>query len=170
MIQRISHTVAHLLVIIAALALLLMMFHVTADVIGKYVFNAPIPGTAEVVASYYMVAAVFLPLAWVEIKESSITVELLYSLFGHRAKNLALLLATAVSALFYGGLAWLLWAPALQSYRIGEIVEGTWRVVIWPTKFLLPLGLALACLVMVLRLFQIITGRYTPNLHTADPS
>ena len=170
MIARISHIIAHLLVIIAALALLMMMLHVSADVIGKYVFNAPIPGTAEVVASYYMVAVVFLPLAWVEITEGSIIVELLYDLFDRRAKILALLLGTTLSALFYGGLAWLSWSPAVQAWRIGEIVEGTWRVVIWPTKFLLPVGLALACLVMVLRLLQIIVGRYLPNPNPADPS
>lgn len=168
MIRRISHITAHSLVIIAALALLLMMLHVTADVIGKYVFNAPIPGTAEVVASYYMVSAVFLPLAWVEIIEGSITVELIYDLLGRRARTLALLVATTLSALFYGGLAWLSWSPATQAWRIGEIVEGTWRVVIWPTKFLLPVGLALACLVMVLRLIEIVTGRYHPGTLPAD--
>jgi TRAP-type C4-dicarboxylate transport system permease small subunit len=170
MITRISHFIAHVLVIISALALLLMMVHVTADVIGKYVFNAPIPGTAEVVASYYMVAAVFLPLAWVEVTEGSIVVELLYNMFGGGAKTFALLTATALSGLFYGGLAWLSWAPAVKAWRIGEMVEGTWRVVIWPTKFLLPLGLALACLVMVLRLIEIAASRYHPDPHPADPS
>ncbi|MEM5495643.1 TRAP transporter small permease [Hoeflea sp. AS16] len=170
MISRISNHVAHFLAIVAALALLLMMLHVTADVIGKYVFNAPIPGTAEVVASYYMVAAVFLPLAWVEIREGSIIVELIYQMFGRRAKTLCLLIATALSALFYGGLAWLSFAPAVQAWRIGEIVEGAWRVVIWPTKFLLPLGLALACLVMVLRMIDIISGSYRPESHPVDPS
>jgi TRAP-type C4-dicarboxylate transport system permease small subunit len=170
MIGRISHIIAHILVVIAAVALFAMMLHVTADVVGKYVFNSPIPGTAEVVASYYMVAAVFLPLAWVEITEGSIIVELVYDLFGNRAKTLVLFLATALSALFYGGLAWLSWFPAINAWQIGEIVEGTWRVVIWPTKFLLPIGLALACLVMVLRAVEIAAGRYRPDAHPADPS
>lgn len=170
MISRVSHHIAHFLAVIAAVALLFMMLHVTADVIGKYVFNAPIPGTAEVVASYYMVAAVFLPLAWVEIREGSIIVELIYHMFGRRAKTLCLLIATALSGLFYGGLAWLSFAPAMQAWRIGEIVEGAWRVVIWPTKFLLPIGLALACLVMALRMIEIMTGSYRPGSHPADPS
>jgi TRAP-type mannitol/chloroaromatic compound transport system permease small subunit len=164
MIDRISDMIAKVLATLAAGALLLMMFHVTLDVAGKYLLNAPIPGTAEVVASYYMVATVFLPLAWVEINNGSIVVELLYEQFGRRARTGALLLGTALSACFYGGLAWLSWAPAIQSWRIGEMVEGTWRVVIWPTKFLLPLGLALACLVMVLRLVQILTGRYRAEM------
>lgn len=168
MMTRFCHLVARFLAVISALALLVMMLHVTADVIGKYLFNAPIPGTAEVVASYYMVAAVFLPLAWVEVSEGSIVVELLYNMFGRRAQLLSLFCATALSAVFYGGLAWLLWSPAVKAWRIGEIVEGTWRVVIWPTKFLLPLGLALACVVMLLRLVDIATGRHRPDLHPLD--
>ncbi|MDQ0314575.1 TRAP transporter small permease subunit [Amorphus orientalis] len=167
---RFTRYVSHFLAIVAAAALGLMMLHVTADVVGKYAFNHPIPGTAEVVASYYMVAAVFLPLAWVEIKEGSILVEILYDLLPALGRRIALFLATALSALFYGGLAWLSWGPAVTAWRIGEVVEGTWRVVIWPTKFLLPIGLALACVVMVLRLAEILRGTYTTTDPTSDPA
>lgn len=167
---RFTTFVSHLLAIVAAAALGLMMLHVTADVVGKYVFNHPIPGTAEVVASYYMVAAVFLPLAWVEIREGSILVEILFDLLPAMGRRVATFVATALSAVFYGGLAWLSWAPAVKAWQIGEVVEGTWRVVIWPTKFLLPLGLALACVVMLLRLVEILRGTYVVAHPTSDPA
>ncbi|MCE8021055.1 TRAP transporter small permease [Halomonas sp. MCCC 1A11036] len=159
---RLANHISYALAVVAALSLGLMMLHVTADVIGKHFFNSPIPGTTEVVASYYMVAVVFLPLAWVEVREGSIVVELLYGLFPLAAKKVLLAVATTLSAFFYGGLAWLSWAPALHAWKIGEVVEGAWRVVIWPTKFLLPLGLALACLVMTIRLIDIFRGSYQP--------
>lgn len=159
---RLTNHISYALAVVAALSLGLMMLHVTADVIGKYLFNSPIPGTAEVVASYYMVAAVFLPLAWVEVRDSSISVELLYGLFPFMAKKMILAIASTLSAAFYGGLAWLSLAPALHAWRIGEVVEGAWRVVVWPTKFLLPLGLALACLVMIIRLVEIVRGNCQP--------
>tara|TARA_R110002020_G_scaffold113518_50_gene261281 strand:+ start:583 stop:1092 length:510 start_codon:yes stop_codon:yes gene_type:complete len=168
--SRFAQHVSHLLAVIAALALGLMMLHVTADVVGKYVFNSPIPGTAEVVASYYMVSAVFLPLAWVEIREGSIMVEILYDLLPRLGRRICLLVATALSALFYGGLSWLSWAPAVKAWQIGEVVEGTWRVVVWPTKFLLPIGLALACVVMLLRLVDIVRGAYAPGDVPSDPA
>ncbi|EHA16476.1 TRAP transporter small permease subunit [Halomonas sp. HAL1] len=161
MIKLTKH-ISYALAVVAALALGLMMLHVTADVIGKYLFNSPIPGTAEVVASYYMVAAVFLPLAWVEINEGSIVVEILYDLFPSMTKKLLFIVSTTLSSLFYGGLAWLSLGPAIHAWKIGEVVEGTWRVVIWPTKFILPLGLALACLIMLIRLIEISRGNYQP--------
>ena len=92
--MQLTRFISHLLAGLAALALFLMMLHVTADVLGKYLLNRPIPGTAEVVASYYMVAAVFLPLAWVEVRQGSIVMELLYALLPNTLKRWVYLLAT----------------------------------------------------------------------------
>lgn len=161
MVETLINRLSALLAALASLALALMMLHVTADVIGKYVFNAPIPGTAEVVASYYMISVVFLPLAWLEVKNGPIVVELFYEMGSPRAKRTMVALGTLLSLIFYGVIAWLSWGPAVHAWRIGEIVEGAWRVTIWPTKFFLPLGLGLACLALVIRLGLIVAGRYT---------
>ncbi|MGU9979813.1 TRAP transporter small permease subunit [Phreatobacter sp. HK31-P] len=138
-------------VIAAGAALVLMMLHVTADVIGKYVFVAPIPGTAEVVASYYMIATVFLPLAYIEVQRRPIVVELFYDRLPPLLRPPLDLLGTAASVSFYGFLAWQSAFIALNAYEIGEIVEGAWRVIVWPSRFLLPFGLILACLVLIVR-------------------
>ncbi|GGL49808.1 TRAP transporter small permease subunit [Wenxinia marina] len=167
---RLAHLLSHLLAAIAAFALLCMMLHVVADVAGKYLLNQPIPGTAEIVASYYMVTAVFLPLAWVELRDGSIVVELFYDRVPPRFRRGLLIVAFALTAAFYGGLGWLSWQPAMHAWRIGEVVEGTWRVVIWPTKFLLPFGLALAAAIAVLRCLMAIAGRDVLTPHApADP-
>lgn len=161
MLEATINKLSACLAALAALALALMMLHVTADVIGKYAFNAPIPGTAEVVASYYMISVVFLPLAWLELKNGPIVVELFYEMGSDRAKHLMLALGTLLSLLFYGTIAWLSWAPAVYAWQIGEIVEGAWKVTIWPTKFMLPVGLGLSCLALVIRLGLILAGRYS---------
>jgi TRAP-type C4-dicarboxylate transport system permease small subunit len=138
-------------VVAGGLALVLMMLHVTADVAGKYLLSAPIPGTAEVVASYYMIATVFLPLAYIEIHRRPIVVDLFYDMlprFLHPALDL---LGTLASAAFYAFLAWQSTLIAWNAWEIGEMVEGAWRVVVWPSRFLLPLGLVLACLVLLVR-------------------
>ncbi len=136
----------------AGLALVLMMLHVTADVLGKYLFLAPIPGTSEVVASYYMIATVFLPLAYIEVQRRPIVVELFYDLLPKVLHPPLDILGTLASIAFYGFLAWQSWFIALNAYEIGETVEGAWRVVVWPSRFLLPVGLVLASFVLMLRL------------------
>ena len=50
----------------------LMMLHVTADVTVRTVFNAPIEGTTEIVAAYYMVAIAYLPWAFVARNDNHI--------------------------------------------------------------------------------------------------
>lgn len=138
---------------IAGLAVALMMFHVVGDVVGKYFFSAPIPSTAEVVANYYMIAAVFLSVAYVEAKGSAISVELIFEQAGPRAQAFMLRLAELVTLFFYAGLAWFSWGMAKRAFDVNETADGIWRVVIWPAKFLLPLGLAVACLVLLIRIF-----------------
>ena len=65
-IDRMIDLLSFVFMAIAAIALTLMMGHVTVDVAGKYLLNAPVPVTLEMVSNYYMVAVVFLPLAAAE--------------------------------------------------------------------------------------------------------
>lgn len=146
------NALAALLAGLAALAVLAMMLHVVADVAGKYFLRAPIPGTPEVVANYYMIAAVFLPLAWSEARGAPIVVDLLFLVSPRPLRRIMRINGAVLSILFYGYLARFSWEVAMRAWRIGETVDGIWRVVTWPAKFILPLGLGLACLLLLLRL------------------
>jgi TRAP-type C4-dicarboxylate transport system permease small subunit len=148
---------------LAGLAVLLMMFHVVGDVVGKYFFNAPIPSTAEVVANYYMIASVFLSLAYVEAKNSAIAVELVFENVGPKMQALMLKVANIVTLFFYAGLGWFSWGMAMRAFHVNETVDGIWRVVIWPAKFMLPFGLAIACVILLVRLFS------RDDVQLADP-
>jgi TRAP-type C4-dicarboxylate transport system permease small subunit len=149
---RLFEKLTHLLGWIAGLTVLLMMFHVMIDVIGKYAFNAPFPGTAEIVANYYMIGCVFLPLAWVEAAGGSIIVEVIYEKVPERAQKVMLILADAVSALYYAVLAWFSWTVAARAFRVNESVDGIWRITTWPAKFILPFGFALVVVILILRI------------------
>ncbi len=151
------------LVLLCSAALVLMMLQVTLDVAGKYLFDQPIPGSEAIVASYYMVAIVFLPLAWVEVCGESIVVELLYNIASKPIRVIMAALGTAATVICYGFLAWFLWAPAMHAYQIGEFDASTWNVITWPSRFLLPAGLGLGAIVALLQLLRIVTGR--PPLH-----
>lgn len=157
--QSLAHRLTLALTWIAGAALVLMMTHVAGDVILKYLFNMPIPGTAEVVAAYYMIGVVFLPLAWIEAHNRPIVVELFYDRMPTWAKPPLDLLGTAASLVFYGFLLWQSIKIALESFEKGEYVDGMWRVVVWPSRFLIPLGLLIAMLVLLVRLLSVIRGQ-----------
>lgn len=138
---------------LAGLAVALMMFHVVADVLGKYLLHMPVPSTAEVVANYYMIAAVFLSIAYIEARGSAISVDLIYDNVGQRAKAAMRKIGQIGTLFFYVGLGWFSWDIAMRAYRINETVDGLWRVTVWPAKFMLPLGLAIASVVLLLKIF-----------------
>lgn len=138
---------------IAGLAVGLMMIHVMADVLGKYLLHKPVPSTAEVVANYYMIACVFLSLAYIEARGSAISVDLVYEQVGPRLKRIMRKLGQLATLVFYIGLGWFSLDVAMRAYRVNETVDGLWRVTTWPAKFLLPIGLALACVILVMKIF-----------------
>jgi len=151
-LRELSYTLTHALGILAGLATGLMMIHVVLDVLGKYLLHQPVPSTAEVVANYYMIACVFLPLAWAEARGTAISVDLVYDKAGPGFQRLMLKAGEIVSLVFYLGLGWISWGVAVRSYRMNETMDGIWRVTVWPAKFLLPIGMAIACCVLLIRL------------------
>lgn len=152
----------------AGLSVFLMTFHVMADVLGKYLFHMPVPSTAEVVANYYMVACVFLSLAYIEARGSAISVDLIYDRMGERGKKIMLKAGQVATLFFYVGLGWFSWDVAERAYRINESVDGLWRVTVWPAKFMLPLGFAIACIVLLMKIFggnRTVTEEPAPETH-----
>lgn len=145
---------SEVLLTITAIPILVMMVHVTADVLMKYFLHSPLPGTLEIVSYYYMVAVVVLPAAFVEFTRQSIAVELFYQMMPRWLQGACIVAVLLGSALTYGGLAWVTWPEALRSFRINEIVMGPVNVVIWPARFLMPIAMFVTALVCVWHLVR----------------
>ncbi len=142
-----------ILALIAGLSVGLMMLHVMADVLGKYLLHKPVPSTAEVVANYYMISCVFLSLAYIEARGSAIAVDLIYDQVRPSVQRVMRKIGQIATLLFYGALGWFSWDVAVRAYKVHETVDGLWRVTVWPAKFMLPLGLGVACLILILKIF-----------------
>lgn len=162
---------ARALMVVAAAATLAMMLHVTADIIWKYIFIAPIRGTLEVVAGWYMVAVVFCSIAYVEVKEGHIVVDLFTRglrpsrLNGLRTFNYAL------SALYVGALGWLALEEAIRRTAQNEV----WETVngylsIWPSRWLVVAGFTVLFAVFAMRSIKaLLAARDPENIAFAGP-
>lgn len=134
---------------IGGIFMLAMMIHITADVFMKYVFNQPILGTLEIVSTYYMVAGVFLPIAAVEMARGSIGVDVAYQFMPRSMKIFCTAVTLLGSAAVYLVLVWTSWKDAVRSFNIGEMMMGSSLVIVWPSRFAMPISLVLAGLVCV---------------------
>ena len=132
-----------------------MLVHIVLDVALKYLFNRPLPMTVEMVAHYYMVAVVFLPMPLVELRNAGVSVDLFYRMFGPNARRSIMLLAYFGQILFFGILAYQSGLDALEAMQSRKFVYLDFRLDTWPAAFMLPAAFALATLVSILRFVQV---------------
>ena len=136
--------------IIGGFAIALMMIHIVADVIGRYVFSAPLPGTIAIVANYYMVIAAFLPLAFAEEKDAHISVEVITDLFPEVAQKHLAAWTSLVSLAVFLLLTVKSWEEAVVRHAMGtSVVQGGDRIPVWPASYLLPIGCGLMSAVLL---------------------
>ena len=126
---------------LGGVVIVLMMAHITADVVARAAFDSPLHGTLEITAVYYMVALVFLPLAHVTAGEGHIKVELFTQKLPQRPMLaletlVAIVGVVYVGAMAVGGIDEALYRTSIRDTL--ETAEGTLEV--WPSRWIVPLG------------------------------
>lgn len=162
-IETIIDRLAKLLMLIGGIALVLMMTHVFADVLGKNLFNAPVPITLEMASAYYMVAVVFLPMAMVERNNGHINVELLYSALPRAGRRLLELIGNLLGFIFFALMTWRTWLTAVKKFEDSEFLMGEYSVIIWPSRFLVPIGIGLITVLLILKTIRSVTALINPD-------
>lgn len=152
--KRTVYRISNLFEYAAGAVVMLMVVHICFDVLANYLLSSPIPGTEPVVANYYMVAVVYLPLAFVELRRESIAVDLFYQWFPIPMKKLATILGTVLSIVFFALLAYQSFNDAMRAYGTGEFVDGTYAVITWPSRFILPVSFVSVVIVLLMRLIH----------------
>ncbi len=144
---------------IGALCVVLMMLHVTADVLGRFLFNAPLTGTIVIVAHFYMVILVFIALGVAEEKRAHISVEIVSDLLPRPAQSGLSVIAGAltvavISLVMIGG-----YTEALTQTRRGASMEqGAVLISIWQGYWAVPIGAGLMIAIAGYRVVTTITG------------
>jgi TRAP-type C4-dicarboxylate transport system permease small subunit len=145
--------------IVAAVGLIAMMLHISADILMSLIFNAPIATTSAIVTSYYMIAVAFLPILAAEYRGNQISVSLLTDLLSQHARYALGTLVMAVTAAAYILLTMQSWQQATEKLAIGAfVVEQTSRIPVWPAFFMLPLAFGAMALLLVLKVAGRMTG------------
>lgn len=169
--HRLMSRIAGVMTGLAGVGIVIMLVLVTADVVARAVFNVAIPGTDTIVASYLMVATIFLPLALLEILDENIAVDVLRDNVPDFVKDIFDIIAHLLAAYYYALLGWLYWQVALDAFEVKEFVTGSWDVPIWPARTFMPLGLMVAALAAAVQLWAavkaLVTGGKPSEHHPA---
>lgn len=150
--MKIIRSLDRVLLFVGAVGLIMMMLHVSVDVVSKYVFNYPVPLTMEMVSYYYMTAVAFLPLAALERPGSSLVhVEIVYGHIKHRIRRVVYPAAVLLAGTYCACAAYAAWKPAMSAFRAGSYAGSTIIIATWPSRFLPVAGFAFLAIVLVFK-------------------
>lgn len=145
--------------VIACVAVVCLMIHVSVEVTLRSLFNHTLSGTIIFVSNYYMILAVCLPLALVERMDAQISVDVLTQLIPPRPRYGLYAVTMVISAIVFGIVAWASWQEALTQFKLGKfMIENGIRFVTWYGYFAVPLGYGMAALWSLLKLARYLAG------------
>ena len=144
---------------LAMLAMVLMAFHVFGNVVVRILTRRDIAGTLEIVTYYYMVALVFLPMAFVEQAGGHIRADLLARYISKGLGTVIEVVMQIAMAVFFALLGWEAVGSAIEQTGRGEVIQGGGGLfIVWPARWMLPVGLALAALYALMLAVDAVRG------------
>jgi TRAP-type C4-dicarboxylate transport system permease small subunit len=144
----------------AGLWLFCLAVIILLDVAGRGLFNAPLPGTAEIVANS-VVSIAFLQLCHAVREGRMLRVELLDAILPAAGMRFIRIAGFLLGALLFAAIAAASWEPMLNAWRIREYAgfEGSLRIPVYPVRTLVVAMAALATLNYLVMAF-LATARY----------
>lgn len=101
--------------LLAALAMITFL-----DVVGRYVFNAPITGAYEIV-QFLMAGVVAAAMPVVTYRRIHVTIDLLDPLLPYAVRRVQSVVVDAVCAVVLSGVAWRLWLLGVEKQEYGDV-------------------------------------------------
>ena len=142
--------------LLSAIFVLLLMILVIADILGRYLFNSPVPMTYEV-GSFLMVFIVFLGLAYTQRQGAHIRVEFLTLRLSSRTRAILDIVASSLGFLLYVTIVYQGFIWSWTSWQVGDYVAGLVNIPRWPSQFMVPVGSAILCLQFIADVAQRVT-------------
>ncbi|MFC6668750.1 TRAP transporter small permease [Marinobacterium aestuariivivens] len=134
--------------VVAMVVMFLMMATTLVDVVGRYLFDAPLKGAFEL-TELMLAAVIFLGLPLITAENGHIAVDLLDSLMPARLQRWLIGLANVLA---FGVFAWVLWDKAFKVLRYGDTTAVLQIPYAW-LCFLMAATTTLSTLALLLMLF-----------------
>jgi TRAP-type C4-dicarboxylate transport system permease small subunit len=137
---------------LTAVALFAMMTLTCVDVVGRYVFNRPVPGGLEII-EILVAATVFGALPLVTLREEHVMVDLLDAVVPDwmlRVQNVA---ACVLSAAVCGVAAWQLLLRANRMLGYGD-TTAVLKLTLYPLTYLMSAAMAIVAMIFLVLAFR----------------
>ena len=148
--------------------IMFLMFFATAEILGRYLFNLPIPGHVEIV-ELIMADIVFFGIAYTERVGGHIRMELFITqVLKGRAYHIAEVITASLSLFVYLFIFIFSFKAMLFALKVGDNTAYLYWPT-WPSKLAIPLGCLFLCIRFLIEIIQhlcqIIRGVEVRNLN-----
>jgi TRAP-type C4-dicarboxylate transport system permease small subunit len=154
MLKRFNDWITRVLMVTAAILAFLICFLVVADVGGRVLFNSPIKGTPEIV-SFSIVIICFLQAGFAIRSGGMLHVDTLVIKLPPAVQSWMGALGAFAGLCFFAFICYGSLDGAAHAWSSNEYEgEGALRVPVWPARFVIVLGTALAALSYLLLIME----------------
>jgi len=139
--------------LVSVFIIMFLMFFASAEIIGRYVFNFPIPGHVEIV-ELIMAGVVFFGIAYTQRVDGHVRMELFVTrVLRGRSYHTAEAITNAFSLFVYLFIFIYTFKDALFSLKVGDTTAYLYWPT-WPSKFAIPLGSLFLCIRFAIEIVQ----------------
>ncbi len=149
MLARIHAGVEIVLFWLAGAALVAMMALVSADVIARYIFNAPLTFQFELTTNYLMVMVATLALPWCSRRGAFIRLSVIGRFLSVRGRNLLYAFNAVLAAAVLLAIAWFAGVRTFDKYMGGDATFGVIDWPVWLSLIWVPIGCAMLSLRLI---------------------
>lgn len=139
---------------VAITLLIAMTLLISIDVVGRYVFDRPLPGTLELVSNFAMPLMIFLTAAHCYRSGGLINIDLVPGRLKGRARTAVNFVAMGFTTLIAVVLTYSAGRHAFLAFEQGSIQSGHFEYKAWPIYAVIFLGLALMTAAVLSDLFN----------------
>lgn len=148
----------NILMFIGGAAMMMMMIQICMDAAMRTLANSSVPGTLEIVSFYYMVAVVFLPLAYIQLHRGHVIIELFTAGLSPRANSFIDGLVYTFAAFAMAYFTWAAFNKAVAMTNLREFVLGIMLIFTWPARWFVVAGTGLMSIVYALNAVEEFTN------------
>jgi TRAP-type C4-dicarboxylate transport system permease small subunit len=139
--------------LVSVFIIMFLMFFATAEILGRYLFNSPVPGQVEIV-ELIMAGVVFFGIAYTERVGGHVRMELFVTkVLKGRAYHIAEVITATLSLFVSIFILVYSLKASVFSYQIGDNTAYLYWPT-WPSKFAVPLGSLFLCIRFIIEIIQ----------------
>lgn len=161
-VERGSRRVNNVIAGIGGLLIVVVVLLTVVDVTGRYLFDAPLPGTLEI-QQILLAYIALVPLAYTLITGGHVRFTLIIDRFRGRVRPILEILSALIGIAVFVVLARGGWESFESSWAVREMMAATVPLPYWLPKAMLPLGAALMTIQLLLVVARQVTMLVRPQ-------